>query len=135
MSSSKKFKKANQVFAIPSAALIALGLVTLGPAQASAGALYKDGTYATQVSYNNPSGGNGFKVTLKLADDKVTSVNVVSTSSNTANKGLTDVFNTRVQSEVVGKPLKDLNVKLVGSSLSSAAFNQSLDKIRQAAKN
>lgn len=104
---------------------------TGGSDAAASGATYKDGTYTAKGSYQSPGGDEGLTVTLTLAKDVVTKVDVVSGAVSPNGKQYQAQFISGIQAEVVGKDIDQLKVsKVAGSSLTSGGFNEAVDEIK-----
>lgn len=97
---------------------------------------YKDGTYTASSSYFVPHGGdNSVKTSLTIANGTVTNVSVNDNYSDGTSADFVDWFEQEVQSAVVGKSLADLSPSRIGgASLTTQAFDQTLDTIRSDAK-
>ena len=96
---------------------------------------YKDGTYATDVTYFTPKRDEyGVNVSLKLTKDIVTDAKV--TYSNGGEKDPNAArFEAAYKAEVIGKDIDTLNLSRVGgASLTTAAFNNALVNIKADAK-
>ncbi|MGJ9422190.1 FMN-binding protein [Aeromicrobium sp. CF3.5] len=94
---------------------------------------YSDGTYEAQGSYANPGGESSVDVTLTVADNAVTEVEVAPGASGTS-LSYQQQFIAGVDAEVVGKSLNDIEVtKVSGSSLTSGGFNEALTQIKSEA--
>ena len=106
---------------------------TSAPADASTagGAGYKDGTYTASGSYQTPETVEQIEVTITLADDVVTAVEVTGDPQASETERYQSEFIGGIQDEVVGKNIDDLSVdRVAGSSLTSGGFNQALDVIK-----
>ncbi len=92
---------------------------------------YADGTYTASGSYQAPSGTESVEVTVTLADNLVTGVEVIGGASNTQAKRYQGEFIDGIGAVVVGKNLNELQVDRVGgSSLTSGGFNAAIETIR-----
>jgi hypothetical protein len=94
---------------------------------------YADGTYEATGSYANPGGTSSVDVTLTLADNTVTDVEVAPGATGTS---LTyqEKFISGIDDEVVGKAVNDIAVsKVSGSSLTSQGFSEALAQIKSEA--
>jgi uncharacterized protein with FMN-binding domain len=97
-------------------------------------ATYTDGTYEASGSYANPGGQSSVDVTVTIADNTVTDVEVEPGATGTS-LGYQEKFISGIADEVVGKSLNEIDVsKVSGSSLTSTGFNEALDQIRQDAQ-
>jgi uncharacterized protein with FMN-binding domain len=106
---------------------------TSAPADTSTagGAGYKDGTYTASGSYQTPETVEQIEVTITLADDVVTAVEVTGDPQASETERYQSEFIGGIQDEVVGKNIDDLSVdRVAGSSLTSGGFNQALDVIK-----
>ncbi|WP_157580024.1 MULTISPECIES: FMN-binding protein [unclassified Plantibacter] len=96
---------------------------------------YKDGSYTADGSYQSPNGTESITVTVTLAEDKVTAVDVVSHAESANSKRYQAEFISGIAGEVVGKDIDGLKVsKVAGSSLTSGGFNAAIDTIKTEAK-
>lgn len=94
---------------------------------------YADGTYEAQGSYANPGGQSSVDVTMTVADNAVTKVEVAPGASGTS-LSYQKQFIAGIGQEVVGKSLNDIEVtKVSGSSLTSGGFNDALAQIKSEA--
>lgn len=93
---------------------------------------YKDGTYSASSSYVVPSGDeNSIKATLTVSGGTVTSVSVNDNYYDRQSAAYVDWFEQELQGQVVGKSLADLSPSRIGgASLTTEAFSQTLDTIR-----
>jgi uncharacterized protein with FMN-binding domain len=95
---------------------------------------YKDGSYNLLQSYFSPAGKENIDVTVTLKNGVVSAVVVKNGSNDSTSSNYQNRFISKVQS-VVGQNIADLNVGVLsGSSLTSGAFNNALNTIRQRAK-
>lgn len=98
---------------------------------AAATGSFKDGTYTESGSYQAPSGTETVDVTLTLAGDKVTAVEVTGHATDPQAQKHQGEFKDGIAAEVVGKNIADLKVDRVGgSSLTSGGFNKAVDAIK-----
>lgn len=96
---------------------------------------YQDGSYTADGSYQSPNGTESITVTVTLADDTVTAVDVVSNAESANSKRYQAEFISGIAAEVVGKDIDSLKVsKVAGSSLTSGGFNAAIDTIKTEAK-
>lgn len=96
---------------------------------------YKDGTYEATGQYSTPESVETIDVTLTVAGDTVTAVEVTGDPQAAESKRYQGEFIGGIQSEVVGKKLDELSVsKVAGSSLTSGGFNKAVDTIKTEAK-
>ena len=98
---------------------------------------YADGEYSAQGSYTPPSNQTeDVDVTLTLEDSVVTALEVTTSGNHPTSKMHQRDFTSKVQEQVVGRNLDELDVdKVGGSSLTSSGFNKALDAIRSEAAN
>ncbi len=102
------------------------------PSGSSTGAAtYKDGTYTASGSYQTPETVEKIEVTITLADDVVTAVEVKGDPQASESKRYQSEFIGGIEGEAVGKNIDDLSVdRVAGSSLTSGGFNKALDGIK-----
>lgn len=94
-------------------------------------AAYKDGTYTASGSYQTPETVEQIEVTITLADDVVTAVEVTGDPQASESKRYQSEFIGGIQDEIVGKNIDELSVdRVAGSSLTSGGFNDALDEIK-----
>lgn len=95
---------------------------------------YKDGTYSADGSYQSPSGTETITVTLTLADDKVTAVEIGKHATNPSAIEYQTMFANGISALVVGKDINSLAVsRVAGSSLTSGGFAAALASIEKQA--
>lgn len=95
---------------------------------------YIDGTYAADGNYTAPSGLALITVSIKVTDDVVSWVHVAPGTFVGEPFMFQDQFAQAVPDLVVGKDLDEVSVsRVAGSSLTSQAFNQAIDKIKSEA--
>ena len=95
---------------------------------------YKDGTYTADGSYQAPSGTETITVTLTLADDKVTEVEIGKHATDPNAVQYQTMFADGVASQVVGKDIGTLSVsRVAGSSLTSNGFRAAVAAIEKQA--
>ena len=97
---------------------------------------YKDGTYSETTNYSVPHGDtNSVTVKLTVANGTVTAVSVSHDYADHESAEYIDMFDQDIQSAVVGKSLNGLSISRVGgASLTSSAFDDALDTIRNDAQ-
>lgn len=101
----------------------------------SSGAVYKDGTYTADGSYSTPESVEKISVTVTLADDVITNVEVTGTPTKRESEQYQGQFIGGISSEVVGKKIDEISVsRVAGSSLTSGGFNKAIDEIKAEAK-
>ncbi|MBU4464913.1 MAG: hypothetical protein KKH75_03595, partial [Actinobacteria bacterium] len=96
---------------------------------------YANGTYTASGSYQTPESVEQVSVTVTLADDVVTAVEVNGTPTTSESKQYQSRFIGGISSEVVGKDIDQISVsRVAGSSLTSGGFNQAIEEIKSEAK-
>lgn len=105
---------------------------TAAPAEdAAAGSTYTDGSYTASADYQSPNGTESVEVTITLADDVVSAVEVVGSGDNPDSRRYQGMFIDNIASVVVGKEIDSLAVdKVAGSSLTSGGFNDAVEAIK-----
>lgn len=97
----------------------------------SGAATYKDGTYTESATYQAPSGTETVDVTITLADDVITAVEVAGHATDPQAKLHQGEFASGISAAVVGKDIDQISVdKVGGSSLTSGGFNKAVDAIK-----
>lgn len=92
---------------------------------------YANGTYTAQGSYATPESVETITVTVTLADDVVTGVEVTGDPQKRESKQYQGQFIGGIADVVVGKDIDELQVsRVAGSSLTSGGFNQAIEAIR-----
>ncbi|MBU1588621.1 MAG: FMN-binding protein [Actinobacteria bacterium] len=92
---------------------------------------YKDGTYTESADYQAPSGTETVDVTLTLADNVITAVEVTGHATDPQAKQHQGEFKDGIAGVVVGKNLDEIKVDRVGgSSLTSGGFNKAVELIK-----
>lgn len=92
---------------------------------------YADGEYTAEGSYQTPESVETISVTVDLADDVVTAVEVTGDPTRAESEQYQGQFIGGISQEVVGKRLDEISVdRVAGSSLTSGGFMQAVDKIR-----
>ena len=98
---------------------------------AESDATYTDGEYTATGDYQSPGGAETVTVTLTLADNVVTALDVTGSGSTPNAKKFQGEFIENISAEVVGQRIDSLNVsKVAGSSLTSGGFNDAIDQIK-----
>lgn len=106
------------------------GTASADPGTGSAAAS-ADGTYTASGSYVSPGGRQEVEVTLTLAADVVTDVDVAVGAVDPQSELFQGKFASGIADVVVGVPLDELAVdKVAGSSLTSGGFNEAVEAIR-----
>ncbi|MFF7683641.1 hypothetical protein ACFZA2_12870 [Microbacterium sp. NPDC007973] len=96
---------------------------------------YADGTYEATGQYATPESVETIDVTLTIAGDTVTAVEVTGDPQAAESKRYQSEFIGGIQDEVVGKKLDEISVsKVAGSSLTSGGFNAAVETIKTEAK-
>lgn len=97
--------------------------------------VYKNGTYSSTVTYMAPPGNEKMGVTVTIANDKITSVNVQNMATDQTSSMYQNRFIGSVSSTVVGQSVNQMKLGVVsGASLSTNAFNNALVQIKAQAK-
>ena len=92
---------------------------------------YADGTYTESASYQSPNGTETIDVTITLADDVITAVEVVGHGESPDSKHYQGEFIGGIDAIVVGKDIDSISVsKVAGSSLTSGGFNKAVEAIK-----
>jgi uncharacterized protein with FMN-binding domain len=95
---------------------------------------YKDGTYTAEGTYSTPESVETISVTVTLADDKITDVEVTGDPQKPESQQYQSQFIGGISTEVVGKDIDQISVsRVAGSSLTSSGFNQAIAEIKQQA--
>ncbi len=101
---------------------------------ASAGSTYADGTYTAEGSYQTPESVEQITVTVTLAKDVITSVEVTGDPQKSESKQYQSKFIGGISEVVVGKDIDEISVsRVAGSSLTSGGFNQAIEEIKSQA--
>jgi uncharacterized protein with FMN-binding domain len=92
---------------------------------------YADGTYTAEGSYATPESVETVVVTLTIADEVVTDVEVTGDPQARESEQYQSQFIGGISNEVVGKSLDEVSVtRVAGSSLTSGGFMQALELIK-----
>jgi len=95
---------------------------------------YKDGDYTASGSYRTPGGIESVDVSLTLAGNAITDVEVAGSGSGDSAR-YQSMFREKIADIVVGKNIDEIDVSRVsGSSLTSTGFNEAIETIRQEAE-
>jgi hypothetical protein len=95
---------------------------------------YVDGTYTADGSYATPESVETITVTVTLADDVVTAVEVTGDPQKSESEQYQGQFIGGIADVVVGQDIDTLSVsRVAGSSLTSGGFNQAIDAIKSEA--
>ncbi|MCJ1706993.1 hypothetical protein [Microbacterium sp. VKM Ac-2923] len=96
---------------------------------------YTDGTYEATGQYATPESVETVDVTLTIAGDTITAVEVTGDPQAAESRRYQSEFIGGIQGEVVGKKLDEISVsKVAGSSLTSGGFNTAVETIKTEAK-
>lgn len=99
--------------------------------ESTGGGAYADGSYTAEGTYQTPEGPETITVTLTLAADTVTAVEVTGEPTRRESKQYQSQFIGGIEEAVVGKSLDDVEVdRVAGSSLASGGFNAAVEEIR-----
>ena len=116
--------------AVVGLAAVAVSLAACSPGTA-AGQTYADGTYSAEGEYATPETVEKIEVTITLADNVITAVQVSGTPMRPETVRFQGQFVDGIAAEVVGVDIDKINVKRVaGSSLTSGGFNKAVDAIK-----
>lgn len=109
---------------------------TASEAAAAPATTYVDGTYSADGTYVDGGGvAETVTVTISLADDVVTAVDVTGDAASPQSRQYQQAFIGGIAGEVVGKDIDDLLVsRVAGSSLTSGGFNDALETIKADAR-
>ena len=92
---------------------------------------YVDGTYNADGTYQSPNGTETVHVTVTLADEIITAVEVVGEGGSPNSVRFQGEFAGGIAAVVVGKDIDDISVtKVAGSSLTSGGFNAAIEQIK-----
>jgi uncharacterized protein with FMN-binding domain len=101
---------------------------------AASDSTYADGTYTAEGSYSTPESVESITVTVTLADDVITAVEVTGDPQKAESKEYQSKFIGGIQEVVVGKSIDEISVsRVAGSSLTSGGFNQAIEEIKSEA--
>lgn len=102
---------------------------------AASGDVYKNGTFSADGSYSTPESVEKISVTVTLADDVITDVEVKGNPTKKESEQYQGQFIGGIKAEVVGKKIDEISVsRVAGSSLTSGGFNKAIDEIKAEAK-
>jgi len=97
----------------------------------AAGGAYADGSYTAEGTYQTPEGPETITVTLTIASDAVTDVEVTGEPTRRESRQYQAEFIGGIDDLVVGKSLDEVEVdRVAGSSLTSGGFNAAVEEIR-----
>lgn len=96
----------------------------------------KTATYRETVSYDSPGGTDEVTFQFVLNDGVVTDLGLLDSSSNPESGNYITRFMNGVKSKVIGKKLESLGTfsRISGASLTTAAFNEAVKKLKAEAK-
>jgi uncharacterized protein with FMN-binding domain len=98
---------------------------------ASGGGAYADGTYTAEGSYATPESVETIEVTVTLADDVITDVQVAGDPQKSESADYQGRFIGGIADVVVGQDIDEISVsRVAGSSLTSGGFNQAIEAIK-----
>lgn len=99
---------------------------------ASSEASYADGTYTATGHYISPAGEESVEVTLTLASDVVTGVEIGVLAENPGSKMLQGLFSEGIGEKVIGKDIDSIELfsSVNGSSLTPKGFDEALQSIK-----
>ena len=116
---------------IPASTVISNATETAAPSTSG----YKDGTYASNASYNSPGGIELISIKLTLKNGVVIDSNATTTGNNQTGRYYQANFVAGYKSQVIGQSIAGLSLTRVsGSSLTSIGFNDAVDKIKSQSK-
>nr|WP_315266951.1 hypothetical protein [Microbacterium lemovicicum] len=116
----------------PSTAASSAPAATEGAAASTS--TYADGTYTAEGSYQTPESVEKISVTVTLADDVITAVEVTGDPQKAESKEYQSKFIGGISDVVVGKGIDEISVsRVAGSSLTSGGFNQAIGEIKSEA--
>ncbi|MEM6997752.1 MAG: hypothetical protein AAF413_02460 [Patescibacteria group bacterium] len=97
---------------------------------------YADGTYSATKTYRVPEGHTDeISIELSLKDDVISSIVVDTVATNNESVEHQDKFDPLIVGEVEGKSLDEADIsRLGGASLTSSAFNDLLQAVRNEAQ-
>lgn len=120
----------NRAGAVVGLAAVAASLAACSPGAATEQS-YADGTYSAEGEYATPETVEKIEVTITLADNVITAVEVAGTPMRPETVRFQGQFIDGIADEVVGVDIDKINVKRVaGSSLTSGGFNKAVDAIK-----
>ncbi|WP_109210853.1 MULTISPECIES: FMN-binding protein [Microbacterium] len=92
---------------------------------------YADGTYTAEGSYATPESVEKITVTVTLADDVITDVEVTGDPQKRESEQYQGQFIGGIADVVVGEDIDDIQVsRVAGSSLTSNGFNEAIESIK-----
>lgn len=95
---------------------------------------YADGTYTADGSYQTPESVESITVTVTLADDVITAVEVSGDPQRPESEQYQAQFIGGISDAVVGQDIDEISVsRVAGSSLTSGGFNEAIETIKSEA--
>jgi cytoskeletal protein RodZ len=95
---------------------------------------YTDGSYTAEGSYATPESVESITVTVTLADDIITAVEVTGDPQKRESEQYQGQFIGGISEVVVGQDIDEISVsRVAGSSLTSSGFNEAIDTIKSEA--
>lgn len=92
---------------------------------------YADGSYEASGTYESPNGTETVDVSITLASDVITAVEVTPHPTNPNTERFQGEFAGGIADVIVGKSIDEVSVsKVAGSSLTSGGFNSALEAIK-----
>jgi hypothetical protein len=92
---------------------------------------YADGTYTAEGSYQTPESVETIEVTITLADDVITAVEVTGDPQARESQQYQSQFIGGISDAVVGQSIDEISVsRVAGSSLTSGGFNEAIEEIK-----
>lgn len=105
-----------------------------GDAGSPGSGAYANGTYTAEGSYATPESVETITVTVTLADDVVTAVEVTGEPQKRESQQYQGQFVGGIADVVVGQSIDNLQVsRVAGSSLTSSGFNEAIEAIKSEA--
>lgn len=104
---------------------------TAGDTGTSGDSTYADGTYTADGSYATPESVETISVTVTLAGDVITAVEVTGDPQKRESVQYQGQFIGGIADVVVGEDIDEISVsRVAGSSLTSGGFNQAIEAIK-----
>jgi uncharacterized protein with FMN-binding domain len=104
------------------------------PSTDSSASTYKDGDYTASGTYSSPGGQEEVEVSLTLANNVITAVNVTTDAASGTSAQYQSEFKSNYKTLVVGKNINEVKLsRVAGSSLTSTGFNDALEQIKSQA--
>ena len=118
---------------IPSATTTTITTISASaePSVAATAGAYEDGAYEATGNYVSPGGPREVKVTITIADGKISDSTFEGSATDPASKRFQGEFSQGYKTMIVGKSLDEVNLtKVSGSSLTPKGFMDALTKIK-----